>query len=61
MYISVYTCMPTAHRGQKRDPLALELQTDVNHHVRAGTQTWVLWKKCHCSKPLSHVFRAPTK
>lgn len=44
MYISVYTCMPTAHRGQKRDPLALELQTDVNHHVRAGTQTWVLWK-----------------
>lgn len=47
--LSVCLCtvlVPGAQEGQKRvsDPLELDLQKVVNHHVSAGKQTWVLWK-----------------
>lgn len=34
----------SAHGGQERvsDPLRLESQTVVSHHVGVGDQTWVL-------------------
>jgi hypothetical protein len=37
--------------GQKRvlDPLELELQTAVSHHVGAGTYIYVLRKNSQCS------------
>lgn len=44
---SVYEqCVRNARGGQKRegDPLGLELQVVVNHHVSAGHGTLVLWK-----------------
>jgi hypothetical protein len=40
-----------AHEDQKRasDPLELELQTVVSHHVGSRNQTWVLWRNGQCS------------
>lgn len=42
----MYVCMPDACGGQMRtlDPLGLELQTAVRHHVGAINQTSVLGK-----------------
>jgi hypothetical protein len=42
-------CVPDACGGQKRmpNPLELELQVVVSHHVGAGNQIWVPW---NCSK-----------
>jgi hypothetical protein len=42
------------HRGQRKvsDPLKLELQTVINHHVGAGNQTLLFNKSSH-SGPLS--------
>ena len=48
------TCMPGAHGGQEKDPLELELQMLVSHHVGARNQTWVLWKIKYSSL-LSHL------
>ena len=47
-YLYIYMCvyLPVAHGVQKRalDPLELELQMVVSHHVGAENQTWVPWK-----------------
>lgn len=47
----LYMCLCTTfvhgvHGGQKRleDPMGLELQTGVGHHVGAESGTWVLCK-----------------
>jgi len=46
-----YMYMVGTHRCQKRtsDPLELELQTLIRHHVYAADKTWILWKKSKCS------------
>lgn len=43
-YMSVGHMCAWHHRSQKRvlDPLGLELETDVRHHVNAGDQAQVL-------------------
>lgn len=49
VYVCVYIC--GANRGQKMtsDPLELESQIFVNHHVCAENQIWVLQKNAQCS------------
>lgn len=46
-----------AHRGQKRalDPLDLDLQMVVSHHVHAANLLWVLWKSSQCSELRNHL------
>ena len=43
---------------QKRvlDPLELELQMGVSHHVGAGNWTEVLYKSSQCSELLNQLF-----
>jgi hypothetical protein len=53
------TCMYVSgvHRGQKRalEPLGVELQMVVSHHVGAESGTQVLCRSNKCFKPLSHL------
>lgn len=44
-------CVPGAYEGWESmlEPLELELQVATNHHVGAGNQTQVLWKRSHYS------------
>jgi hypothetical protein len=44
MFVQRNTSMPDPHKGQKGapDPLKLELQMVVSHHVSAKNQTLVL-------------------
>ena len=51
MFLLAYVCLHSACRNQKRslDPLELELQMVVGHHVDAGNQNWVLCKSSQCS------------
>ena len=47
MHVCLHTtCMPGAHRGQKRvlDSLELELQMVVSCLPSARDQNWVVWK-----------------
>ena len=39
--------VPSAQGGQKKasDPLKLELQTIVRHHMVSGNQTLIFWKR----------------
>lgn len=58
IWLHVYLCIIcvfSTFRGQKMslDPLELELQTVVSHHVSAGSWICVLWKKR--TQPLSHL------
>jgi hypothetical protein len=47
IHMSVYHMVPL--EAQKvSDPLELELQTAVSHHVGAGYQTQFLWKSSLC-------------
>jgi hypothetical protein len=43
-FICVSPCVSGTHRGKRRtlDPLGLELQVVVSHHVGSGNQTQVL-------------------
>jgi hypothetical protein len=44
-------CISSIHSGQKRTSysLVLQLQIVVTYHVRAWSQTWVLFKRSQCS------------
>lgn len=44
--------LPSTHGGQKRavELLRLKLQWSVSHHVGAGNQTRVLWKRSQGSE-----------
>lgn len=52
MYVSV-SCACHAWKGQKRapDPLRLDSQIAVSHHMHSGNQTWVLWESEGCVQP----------
>lgn len=52
-----FTSVPGASEGQKRalDPVKLELQMVLRHHVGTGHQVWVLRKNSKCSKPRSQL------
>lgn len=56
-------CMPDDFRGQKRtpDPLKLEVQKVMRHHVGAGTQTRVLSRSSKCSYPLRVISPSPVR
>lgn len=53
--------MPGAFRDQKRmsDPLELQLTQTMMSHVDIGDQTYVLWKRSQCFKPLSYLSSTP--
>lgn len=50
-------CMPGACRGSRGalDNLELKLQMNVNHHMGAENQSWILWKSNQCSLLSSHL------
>lgn len=50
-------CLPSVQGNQNSlsDPLKLEWQTVVTHHMGSGNQTWVLWKNSQWSELLSHL------
>lgn len=45
-WVYVYHVHARAHTGQSSmsDPLELEFQMAVSHHVGARNQTWVFWE-----------------
>lgn len=47
-FVCMYVCVRVL------ELLKLELQKVVICHVGVGNWTWVLWKSCQCSQPLSH-------
>lgn len=56
MLAGIFVSVPhTCEKSQRvSDPLGLEQQMVVNHHVGAGNRTQVLWiTQCHY--PLSHL------
>lgn len=58
LYVYLWTTsVPGAWGVQKRalDPLELELQVVVNHHVLTGKWTQVFCKNSQCSYPLSYL------
>jgi hypothetical protein len=68
IYIYIYECfafmyvcvscvwlVPMAVRRGHRNPLELELEMIVSHHVGAGNQIQVLWKSSQCAYLLSHL------
>lgn len=48
----ITTCVPAGLK-MASDPLVVELETVVSHHVRAGNWTWVIWKNRQWSQLLS--------
>lgn len=58
-HMSIYQMFVWYLQRQKRisNPLELELQRVVSHHVCAGNGTWALWKSNSCSYLLSHLSR----
>jgi hypothetical protein len=54
------TCVPGTQRGQKKasDPLELESEMDMSHHVNARSQIRVLWRG-QFSCPLSYLSPDP--
>lgn len=52
VYVDVsITCMSGAYSGQKRvlDPLELELQMDVSHHMDVGNYTQIFCTSNRCT------------
>jgi hypothetical protein len=62
IFFYLFFCAPpvcVASGNQVWNPLELELQMFVSHHVRAGNRTTVLYKNSQYSKPLSHLCSPP--
>lgn len=60
MEVLMCSCVHHVHVGAFRDkaldPLGLELQVVVSHHVYAGNQSWDLCKNSQCSLMLLPPF-----
>lgn len=62
-FVCLYVCVPHMMSGacgaQKREynPLELEFQVIVSHHMGAGSRTWSLWKSSLCFQSQSHLSR----
>lgn len=57
--VSLYTMsMPGVFRSQEMVLcfIKLELQVVMRYYVVARNKTPILWKRCHCSYPLRHLF-----